>query len=169
MLIKSLTRFRDESIGGVRVGPLEGETPEDTVFYFQAFINGELFSGIRAFHRLASCITIWRVDLDGLKEELREGWKKVVSFVQGRETEVEAYYPRKLTLAYGEADFSPFNYCTVRTAYGSFSFVEAEVHDLVSFNLPLRDLKGMDFTVASRLFTPPLHSYLSLKTLNLIR
>ena len=169
MLIKPLMRFRDESVGGVREGALtEADVPDERTIYYQAGIEGRTYSGIRVFHRLGAHLTLWRVNFEEMRAELLEGWEKVVSFILGKEVELVPYRPRGLTLAYGEGDFSPFNYCTVRTAFGSFSFIEAEPQNLTAFNIPVRDLKGTDFEIASGLFSPPLHSFLSLRALNLI-
>jgi|GEM_PF-5713334 len=167
-VIKPLLRFRDESVGGIREGGLSGEVPDERTIYYQARIKGKLYSGIRVFHRLALYVTFWRLDFDGLEEELLDGWKKVLSFVWDRETELVPCYPDRLLLVYGEVDFSPFDYSTVRTVFGSFSFVSASAEEVANFGLPFRDLAGTDLALASKLFPPPYHSYLSLKALNLI-
>ncbi|ADU97710.1 hypothetical protein Theam_1754 (plasmid) [Thermovibrio ammonificans HB-1] len=170
MLIKPLMRFRDESVGGVREGALtEADVPDRRTIYYQARIDGRTYSGIRVFHRLGAHLTLWRVNLEEMKEELLEGWEKVVDFVEGREVSIEPFRPVKLSLIYGEGDFSPYNYCTVRTFTGSFTFVEADTEESARFGFPVRDLKGRDLEVASVLFSPPLHSFLSLRALNLLR
>jgi hypothetical protein len=165
--IPPLKRFRDESVGGLREGPLKGEKPEENVLLYQARIGGRVYSGIRVFHRLARYVTFFRIDEKGLLEEVDDNWKKVYRFVSSSPASLDVYRPSKLTLVYGFTDFE-CSYSAVFTLWGTFTFVEADTAEVISCGLPVRDLKGRDFEIASVLFTPPQHSFLSLKALNLL-
>ena len=162
-------RFRDESVGAVRRGRLETtEVPSENVLLYEIKVGEEFFSAVRVFPRLARFISLFSLREKELRGEIDETWEVIREFL--KETKPEPppeYFPKKLTLAYGFKDF-PFNYSVVFSAFGTFTFVEAETEKVVEFDLPVRDLKGRDLSIASQLFVIPRHSFLSLRLLNLI-
>jgi len=162
-------RFRDESVGAVRRGRLETrEVPSENVLLYEMKVGEEFFSAVRVFPRLAKFISLFSLRERELREEIDGAWEVLRGFLKGNSPEPPPdYFPEKLTLVYGLKNF-PFNYSAVFSAFGTFTFVEAETEEVVEFGLPVRDLKGRDLSVASQLFAVPGHSFLSLRLLNLI-
>lgn len=165
----SIARFRDESVGAVKRGRLESrEVPSENVLLYEMKVGDEFFSGIRVFPRLARVVSFFSLKERELQEEVGEAWKTVREFLKGSSPEAPpCYFPEKLTLVYGFTDF-PYSYSAVFSAFGTFTFVEAETEEVVNFGLPVRDLKGKDLSVSVQLFPVPRHSFLSLRLLNLI-